>query len=68
MSNIVLGPIRYWISLVITIIIVFLPGLIYMHVTKFNLFIFITFSITGILLAFILKTYKKGTQVTREKW
>jgi hypothetical protein len=52
----------------ITIIIVFLPGLIYMHVTKFNLFIFITFSITGILLAFILKTYKKGTQVTREKW
>ena len=34
MSNIFLGPIRYWISLVITIIIVFLPGLIYMHVTR----------------------------------
>jgi hypothetical protein len=39
-----------------------------MHVTNFNLFIFITFAITGILLAFVIKTYKKGTQVTREKW
>ena len=55
MSNIFLGPVRYWISLVITIIIVFLPGMIYMHVTNFNLFIFITFAITGILLAFIYK-------------
>ena len=54
--------------IVITIIIIFLPGLIYMHVTNFNLFIFIIFAITGILLAFVIKTYKKGTQVTREKW
>ena len=68
MSNIFLGPVRYWLSLLITIIIVFLPGLIYMHVTKFNFFILIIFTMTGILLAFIVKTYKKGTQVTREKW
>ena len=68
MSNIFLGPVRYWLTLVITIIIIFLPGLIYMHVTNFNLFIFIIFVITGILLAFVIKTYKKGTQVTREKW
>jgi Ca2+/Na+ antiporter len=68
MSNIFLGPVRYWLTLVITIIIIFLPGMIYMHVTNFNLFIFITFAITGILLAFVIKTYKKGTQVTREKW
>ena len=68
MSNIFLGPVRYWLTLVITIIIIFLPGLIYMHVTNFNLFIFIIFVITGILLAFVIKTYRKGTQVTREKW
>ena len=68
MSNIFLGPVRYWLTLVITIIIIFLPGLIYMHVTNFNLFIFIIFAITGILLAFVIKTYNKGTQVTREKW
>ena len=68
MNNIFIGPAKYWLVLIVSLIIVFLPGQVHMHVTQFNLFIFIIFSIMGILLAFILKTYKKGTQVTREKW
>jgi hypothetical protein len=68
MKNIFLGPTRYWLALLITTLVVFLPGYNHMHVTDFNMFILIVFSISAILLFFILKTYKIGTQVTRDKW
>ncbi|MDB9870546.1 hypothetical protein OAD33_05690 [Alphaproteobacteria bacterium] len=67
-KNMFLGPKKYWFALLMTAIIVFLPGYNHMHVSNFNLFILILFSISALLLFFILKTYKAGMQVTREKW
>ncbi len=59
MKNIFKGPLKFWLALLISSVIIFSLGLRHIHVSYFNLFIIIVFITSALLLFFILKSRNK---------
>ena len=59
MNKVFLGLPSHWIMIVVISSIIFACGINKMHVTNFNLFIFIVFISIAVLVGFILKTSKQ---------
>ena len=59
MNKVFLGLPSHWLMIVVIGSIIFACGINKMHVTNFNLFIFIVFISIAVLVGFILKTSKQ---------
>ena len=59
MNKVFLGLPSHWLMIIITSAVIFACGINKMHVSNFNLFIFIVFISIAVLVGFILKTSKQ---------
>ena len=59
MKNIFLGMPSHWLITIIISTIIFSCGFNKLHVTNFNLFIFIIFASIAFLIGFVIKTSKQ---------
>ena len=59
MNKVFLGLPSHWLMIIITSAVIFACGINKMHVSNFNLFIFIVFVSIAILVGFVLKTSKQ---------
>ena len=59
MNKIFLGLPSHWLMIIITSAVIFACGINKMHVSNFNLFIFIVFVSIAVLVGFVLKTSKQ---------
>ena len=59
MNKVFLGLPSHWLMIIITSAVIFACGINKMHVSNFNLFIFIIFMSIAVLVGFVLKTSKQ---------
>ena len=59
MNKVFLGLPSHWLMIIITSAVIFACGINKMHVSNFNLFIFIVFVSIAFLVGFVLKTSKQ---------
>ncbi|MDC0457789.1 hypothetical protein PQZ43_02075 [Alphaproteobacteria bacterium] len=59
MNKVFLGLPSHWLMIIITSAVIFACGINKMHVSNFNLFIFIVFVSIAVLVGFVLKTSKQ---------
>jgi|TARA_B110000003_G_scaffold191042_1_gene189833 hypothetical protein len=59
MNKVFLGLPSHWLMIIITSAVIFACGINKMHVSNFNLFIFIVFISIAVLVGFVLKTSKQ---------
>lgn len=59
MNKVFLGLPSHWLMIIITSAVIFACGINKMHVSNFNLFIFIVFMSIAVLVGFVLKTSKQ---------
>ena len=59
MNKVFLGLPSHWLMIIITSAVIFACGINKMHVSYFNLFIFIIFMSIAVLVGFVLKTSKQ---------
>jgi hypothetical protein len=59
MKKVFLGLPSHWLMIIITSAVIFACGINKMHVSNFNLFIFIVFTSIAVLVGFVLKTSKQ---------
>jgi hypothetical protein len=59
MNKVFLGLPSHWLMIIITSTVIFACGINKMHVSNFNLFIFIVFVSIAVLVGFVLKTSKQ---------
>ena len=59
MNKVFLGLPSHWLMIIITSAVIFACGVNKMHVSNFNLFIFIVFISIAVLVGFVLKTSKQ---------
>jgi RsiW-degrading membrane proteinase PrsW (M82 family) len=66
MRNIFIGPLRHWLLFATALGILWLMGVNQFHTTNFKLFLLTLISLSILLLASILLTFRKGERITRE--
>ena len=59
MNKVFLGLPSHWLMIIITSAVIFACGINKMHVSNFNLFIFIVFMSIAVLVGFVIKTSKQ---------
>ena len=59
MNKVFIGLPSHWLMIIITSAVIFACGINKMHVSNFNLFIFIVFISIAVLVGFVLKTSKQ---------